>query len=94
MQPIKFKRLCHGIYKSTTGPHTDSVLSLVGNISRLELVDDNYYECPEAPFPFEGVYVEKVNGKTVLCVPKNNDERFYGPGLRFRSIATNLEAMH
>ncbi|MBE6896190.1 MAG: DUF5110 domain-containing protein [Ruminococcaceae bacterium] len=91
MELMNFTKIAAGVYKACTGPKTDGILALVGNEAKLDSINSNY---KDMPMPFEGVYSEKINSKTVVCVPKENSERFYGPGLRFKTIATNFTAMH
>ena len=88
---MDFLKIAAGVYMAKTGDAIDPVLSLVKNEPKLENINENFID---EPLPFDGVYTEEINNKTVVCIPKDNSERFYGPGLRFQKIATNFAALH
>ena len=91
MNAMDFLKIAAGVYMAKTGDAIDPVLSLVKNEPKLENINENFID---ESLPFDGVYTEKINNKTVVCIPKDNSERFYGPGLRFQKIATNFSALH
>ncbi|MBQ6171280.1 MAG: DUF5110 domain-containing protein [Clostridia bacterium] len=91
MNSISFTKIAPGVYRSSTGKNTDSVLSLVGNEKKLDGINAAF---DDMPMPFEGVFTEKVRNKTVVCIPRKLSERHYGPGLRFRGLATNYSVIH
>jgi alpha-D-xyloside xylohydrolase len=91
MNSLSLKKIAAGVYTAKTGDKTDGVLSLVANEPKIEAINNNY---SDAPLPFDGIFTEKVGNKTVVCIPRNLSERHYGPGLRFRSLATNFSVLH
>ncbi len=91
METLTFTKIASGIYKTTTGENIESMLSMVGNTPKLDAADSF---SQEVPLPFDSVCTEKVDGKTVVCIPRDLSEHHYGPGLRFRGISTNYSVLH